>query len=88
MAGQNIVIWAYTCVLVLYTTGIGTVVGGGLGTFLSGYIIKKMKLSLPGLLKMCMICCAVATVGQLGFLAKCSTVSFAGISHTYNDTVM
>ena len=64
--------------------GFATIPAGGGGTFVGGYLVKRLNLNIPGILKMCLITSATALVLTLGFLVHCDNVSFAGVNVHYS----
>lgn len=63
--------------------GIITVPAGGGGTFLGGYLVKKLNLACGGIIKMCLLATVVATFFTGCFLVSCPNVEFAGVTTAY-----
>lgn len=63
--------------------GIITVPAGGGGTFLGGYLVKKLNLACGGIIKMCLLATIVATFFTSCFLVSCPNVEFAGVTTAY-----
>ena len=56
---------------------------GGGGTFVGGYLVKRLDLHYTGILKMCMVTTCTALILTLSFLARCPNVLFAGVNVDY-----
>ncbi|KAH8411956.1 hypothetical protein KR222_003624 [Zaprionus bogoriensis] len=63
--------------------GLITVPAGGGGTFLGGYLVKKLNLACGGIIKMCLLATLVATFFTSCFLVSCPNVEFAGVTAAY-----
>ncbi|KAI4497175.1 hypothetical protein M0802_007659 [Mischocyttarus mexicanus] len=66
--------------------GLVTVPAGGGGTFLGGYLIKRLNLSCSGILKFCLFSTAVCTVFTLCFALSCPNLNFAGLTVPYHSS--
>lgn len=64
--------------------GLTTLPGGGGGTFLGGYLVKRYDLKCAAIIKMCVVCSFVALVLGSSFLISCPTRKFAGITQSTN----
>ncbi|XP_030080317.1 solute carrier organic anion transporter family member 4A1 [Drosophila hydei] len=65
--------------------GLITVPAGGGGTFLGGYMVKKLNLACGGIIKMCLLATLVATFFTSCFLVTCPNAAFAGVTTAYDD---
>ncbi|XP_059480522.1 solute carrier organic anion transporter family member 4A1 [Neocloeon triangulifer] len=65
--------------------GAVTVPAGGGGTFLGGYLVKKLNLSCAGIIKLCMTTASIAACFTLTFFLHCPNVSMAGITVGYEN---
>ncbi|XP_075151621.1 organic anion transporting polypeptide 26F [Haematobia irritans] len=65
--------------------GLITVPAGGGGTFLGGYLVKKFNLNCAGIIKLCLIVTAIATLFTSCFLLSCPNLDFAGVTTSYRD---
>ncbi|EDV98916.1 GH13583 [Drosophila grimshawi] len=63
--------------------GLITVPAGGGGTFLGGYLVKKLNLACGGIIKVCLLATVVATFFTSSFLVSCPNASFAGVTVPY-----
>ncbi|XP_030241130.1 solute carrier organic anion transporter family member 4A1 [Drosophila navojoa] len=68
--------------------GLITVPAGGGGTFLGGYLVKKLNLACGGIIKMCLLATLVATVFTSCFLVSCPNAAYAGVTSAYDDQQM
>lgn len=57
---------------------------GGGGTFLGGYLVKKLRLCCSGTIKFCMIASMFAALFTICFFLSCPNLSFAGITSSYH----
>ncbi|XP_043496047.1 solute carrier organic anion transporter family member 4A1 [Polistes fuscatus] len=64
--------------------GLVTVPAGGGGTFLGGYLIKRLNLSCSGILKFCLFSTAACIVFTLCFALSCPNLNFAGLTVPYH----
>ncbi|XP_034101180.1 solute carrier organic anion transporter family member 4A1 [Drosophila albomicans] len=67
--------------------GLITVPAGGGGTFLGGYLVKKLNLACGGIIKMCLLATVVATFFTSCFLVSCPNAAFAGVTTSYVPTL-
>ncbi|XP_061128593.1 solute carrier organic anion transporter family member 4A1 isoform X1 [Syngnathus typhle] len=67
--------------------GYMVVPAGGGGTFLGGYIVKKLKLRCRGIIRICMLCATVSLIATFIFLIYCPNVPLAGITAPYQSAV-
>ncbi|XP_077371151.1 solute carrier organic anion transporter family member 4A1 [Festucalex cinctus] len=67
--------------------GYMVVPAGGGGTFLGGYIVKKLNLRCRGIIRFCMLCAAVSLIAIFIFLIHCPNVPLAGITAPYQSDV-
>nr|XP_050857146.1 solute carrier organic anion transporter family member 4A1 isoform X7 [Vespula vulgaris] len=65
--------------------GLVTVPAGGGGTFLGGYLIKRLNLSCSGILKFCLFSTAACIVFTLCFALSCPNLNFAGLTVPYHS---
>ncbi|KAK3547575.1 hypothetical protein QTP86_025464 [Hemibagrus guttatus] len=65
--------------------GYMVVPAGGGGTFLGGYIVKKLNLRCRGIIRFCMLCALVSLVAVLVFLVHCPNVPMAGVNAPYQS---
>ncbi|GAB0098809.1 Solute carrier organic anion transporter family member [Sergentomyia squamirostris] len=63
--------------------GIITVPAGGGGTFLGGYLVKKLNLSCSGIIKLCLIATLFASLFTICFFLSCPNLTFAGVTTSY-----
>lgn len=68
--------------------GVVTVPAGGGGTFLGGYLVKKLHLRCAGIIKLCIVCTLCALALALVFLISCPNIPFAGINTPYTSKNM
>lgn len=66
--------------------GLITVPAGGGGTFLGGYLVKKLKLCCSGTIKFCMIASMFAALFTICFFLSCPNLNFAGVTSSYQST--
>lgn len=59
---------------------------GGGGTFLGGYIVKKLNLRCRGIIRLCMLCALVSLVAVFIFLLHCPNVPMAGVTTPYQSS--
>ncbi|XP_043946340.1 solute carrier organic anion transporter family member 4A1 isoform X2 [Protopterus annectens] len=60
---------------------------GGGGTFLGGFIVKKMKLRCSGIIRFCLICIVCSLSSIFIFLIHCPNLPIAGVSTSYNNSI-
>lgn len=68
--------------------GLITVPGGGGGTFLGGYLVKRFKLNCSGIIRMCFVTTIFAAVFTGCFLLTCPNLNFAGVTTTYQKEII
>lgn len=57
---------------------------GGGGTFLGGYLVKRLKLRCRGLVRVCVTCTALSLTSAFVFLVHCPDVPMAGVTAPYS----
>lgn len=75
--------FSVTAVWAALLMGIITVPAGGGGTFLGGYLVKKLKLTCSGIIKLCLIATIFATLFTICFFLSCPNLKFAGVTTPY-----
>ena len=81
----------YTCLAVLNNTyplwflhtGICAIPGAGLGTLIGGYLIKRWKLKVRGMIKFSCCTSIVALVAMFGLLIRCPQEETVGVNVDY-----
>ncbi|KAL1021224.1 hypothetical protein UPYG_G00010370 [Umbra pygmaea] len=63
--------------------GYMVVPAGGGGTFLGGYIVKKLNLRCRGIIRFCMVCALISLTAIFIFLIHCPNVPMAGVTAPY-----
>ncbi|XP_039434591.1 solute carrier organic anion transporter family member 4A1 isoform X1 [Culex pipiens pallens] len=63
--------------------GIITVPAGGGGTFLGGYLVKKLNLSCSGIIRFCLFATVFAALFTVCFFLSCPNLTFAGVTAPY-----
>ncbi|XP_060792871.1 solute carrier organic anion transporter family member 4A1-like [Neoarius graeffei] len=66
--------------------GYMVVPAGGGGTFLGGYIVKKLNLRCRGIIRFCMLCTLGTLVAVFIFLLHCPNVPMAGVTTPYQSS--
>ncbi|XP_036447883.1 solute carrier organic anion transporter family member 4A1 [Colossoma macropomum] len=66
--------------------GYMVVPAGGGGTFLGGYIVKKLNLRCRGIIRFCMLCAVVSLLAIFIFLLHCPNVPMAGVTVPYHSS--
>ncbi|KAK6617800.1 hypothetical protein RUM43_014028 [Polyplax serrata] len=66
--------------------GVITVPAGGGGTFLGGYLVKRLDLKCAGIIKLCMISTVLSMVFISCFFLTCPNLRFAGLNVPYADS--
>uniref|UniRef100_A0A667ZHL6 Solute carrier organic anion transporter family member n=1 Tax=Myripristis murdjan TaxID=586833 RepID=A0A667ZHL6_9TELE len=66
--------------------GYMVVPAGGGGTFLGGYIVKRLNLRCRGIIRFCMLCAVVSLLAIFIFLIHCPNVPMAGVTAPYLAT--
>ncbi|XP_051516494.1 solute carrier organic anion transporter family member 4A1-like [Myxocyprinus asiaticus] len=67
--------------------GYMVVPAGGGGTFLGGYIVKKLNLRCRGIIRFCMLCALVSLLAIFIFLLHCPNVPMAGVTAPYYSSL-
>lgn len=65
--------------------GGATIPAGAGGTFLGGYLVKRLHLNCTGTIRLCVICSCFALGSVFLFLIKCSNEKVAGVNWRYDD---
>ncbi|KAM6925508.1 solute carrier organic anion transporter family member 4A1 [Xenentodon cancila] len=68
--------------------GYMVVPAGGGGTFLGGYIVKRLNLRCRGIIRFCMMCAMVSLLAIFIFLIHCPNVPMAGVTAPYQSALM
>ncbi|CAN9515915.1 unnamed protein product [Ophioblennius macclurei] len=68
--------------------GYMVVPAGGGGTFLGGYIVKRLNLRCRGIIRFCMMCATVSLLAIFIFLIHCPNVPMAGVTAPYRSSPM
>ncbi|KAL0268937.1 UNVERIFIED_CONTAM: hypothetical protein PYX00_010711 [Menopon gallinae] len=63
-----------------------TVPAGGGGTFLGGYLVKKLDLKCAGIIKLCIVSTIVSIAFISCFLLSCPNLKFAGLNTPYTGS--
>ncbi|XP_037960729.1 solute carrier organic anion transporter family member 4A1 [Teleopsis dalmanni] len=63
--------------------GLITVPAGGGGTYLGGYLVKKLNLTCAGIIKLCLLVTLLAIFFTTCFLFTCPNLKFAGVTSSY-----
>ncbi|XP_047626646.1 solute carrier organic anion transporter family member 4A1 isoform X1 [Phacochoerus africanus] len=61
---------------------------GGGGTFLGGFFVNKLKLRGSGTIKFCLLCTLASGLTTLAFLTHCPNVPMAGVTVSYNGSLL
>lgn len=64
-------------------TGLVTVPAGGGGTFLGGYLVKRLKLQCSGIIKLCIWVTVFSLLFSASFILSCPNLTFAGLTQSY-----
>uniref|UniRef100_A0A3Q1GZJ5 Solute carrier organic anion transporter family member n=1 Tax=Anabas testudineus TaxID=64144 RepID=A0A3Q1GZJ5_ANATE len=67
--------------------GYMVVPAGGGGTFLGGYIVKKLNLRCRGIIRFCMMCAMVSLIAIFIFVIHCPNVPMAGVTAPYHSSL-
>lgn len=70
---------------ILFLSGYMVVPAGGGGTFLGGYIVKKLNLRCRGIIRFCMMCAMVSLLAIFIFVIHCPNVPMAGVTVPYQS---
>lgn len=73
------------CLPLPFLTGIISVSAGIVGSIISGVLMKRLNLSVKGLLKLSVICAVVSLGSQFVFLFPCPNIPFAGVTVPYGS---
>ncbi|KAM6982924.1 LOW QUALITY PROTEIN: solute carrier organic anion transporter family member 4A1 [Tautogolabrus adspersus] len=65
--------------------GYMVVPAGGGGTFLGGYIVKKLNLRCRGIIRFCLMCATVSLLANFIFLIHCPNLPMAGVTAPYRS---
>uniref|UniRef100_A0A3Q3IDE3 Solute carrier organic anion transporter family member n=1 Tax=Monopterus albus TaxID=43700 RepID=A0A3Q3IDE3_MONAL len=68
--------------------GYMVVPAGGGGTFLGGYIVKRMNLRCRGIIRFCMMCAMVSLVSIFIFFVHCPNIPMAGVTAPYQSDLL
>ncbi|KAG5282741.1 hypothetical protein AALO_G00059430 [Alosa alosa] len=66
--------------------GYMVVPAGGGGTFLGGYIVKKLNLRCRGIVRFCMLCAVISLMAIFIFLVHCPNMPMAGVTAPYRPS--
>ncbi|XP_068085065.1 solute carrier organic anion transporter family member 4A1 [Anabrus simplex] len=66
--------------------GIITVPAGGGGTFLGGYLVKRLSLHCAGIIKLCVATTVCGVIFATCFFLSCPNLSFAGLTTPYANS--
>lgn len=72
----------------VYYTGAISIPGAGGGMVFGGFMVKKLKLRLRGIIYFCCVCMCFAAVLAPSFLMTCPSQPVAGISTSYRLQVL
>ncbi|KAM9506494.1 solute carrier organic anion transporter family member 4A1-like isoform 1-T5 [Salvelinus alpinus] len=67
--------------------GYMVVPAGGGGTFLGGYIVKKLNLRCRGIIRFCMVCAIISLLAIFIFLIHCPNIPMAGVTSPYRSNL-
>ncbi|KAK8728947.1 hypothetical protein OTU49_008891 [Cherax quadricarinatus] len=65
--------------------GFVVVPAGGGGTFLGGWLVKRLQLRCSGILKMCIIFSFICLLSCFTFVISCPNIDFAGVNVDYSN---
>ncbi|XP_069185956.1 solute carrier organic anion transporter family member 4A1 isoform X2 [Procambarus clarkii] len=65
--------------------GFVVVPAGGGGTFLGGWLVKRLQLRCSGILKMCIIFSLICLLSCFTFVISCPNIDFAGVNVDYSN---
>ncbi|XP_074538548.1 solute carrier organic anion transporter family member 4A1 [Halichoeres trimaculatus] len=65
--------------------GYMVVPAGGGGTFLGGYIVKRLNLRCRGIIRFCMMCATISLLANFIFLIHCPNIPMAGVTTPYQS---
>lgn len=66
-------------------SGVITVPAGGGGTFLGGWLVKRLQLACAGIIKLCVLATVLSGVFTFSFILTCDDYPFAGVTVMYNS---
>ncbi|XP_021915688.1 solute carrier organic anion transporter family member 4A1 isoform X3 [Zootermopsis nevadensis] len=66
--------------------GLVTVPAGGGGTFLGGYLVKRLSLHCAGIIRFCVIATLIGVTFTACFFLSCPNLTFAGVTDPYGNT--
>lgn len=58
---------------------------GGGGTFLGGWLVKRLQLACAGIIKLCVASTVVAAAFTFSFILNCDDYPFAGVTTMYSS---
>ncbi|XP_019622912.1 PREDICTED: solute carrier organic anion transporter family member 4A1-like [Branchiostoma belcheri] len=67
-------------------SGAAIVPGAALGSLLGGALMKKLKLTCRGMLRLCVVFAVCALACLLVFLLRCPNVPFSGVTQAYGNS--
>ncbi|XP_064812388.1 solute carrier organic anion transporter family member 4A1-like [Oncorhynchus masou masou] len=67
--------------------GYMVVPAGGGGTFLGGYIVKKLNLRCRDIIRFCMVCAVISLLAIFIFLIHCPNIPMAGVTSPYRSNL-
>lgn len=67
-----------------FCTGGVTIMGGAGGMIMGGIVIRKLRLQLTGMMRLCLIMLFLGALASGGFFIHCEQQPFAGINVGYN----
>jgi organic anion transporter 4A len=62
-----------------------TVPAGGGGTFLGGYLVKRLNLHCAGIIKFCVAATLIGVTFSMSFFLSCPNLEFAGVTEPYRN---
>ena len=80
----SLIAWLF---ILLPLPGYMVVPAGGGGTFLGGYIVKRMNLRCRGIIRFCMMCAMISLLAIFIFLIHCPNVPMAGVTAPYQSSL-
>ncbi|KAJ4435353.1 hypothetical protein ANN_17966 [Periplaneta americana] len=66
--------------------GLVTVPAGGGGTFLGGYLVKRLSLHCAGIIKFCVFATLIGVTFTTCFFLSCPNLAFAGLTAPYGNS--
>ncbi|XP_078576841.1 uncharacterized protein LOC144862330 [Branchiostoma floridae x Branchiostoma japonicum] len=67
-------------------SGAAIVPGAALGSLIGGALMKKLKLTCRGMLKLCVVFAVLAMACLLVFLLRCPNIPFSGVTQAYGNS--